>query len=159
MIMRFFLKKGGSKMYYKDNKKIIIMEHPLIKHKISLLRDETTGTTEFRQLVEEIAMLEAFEAFRDLPLKDQEVKTPIETCMTPMIDGKKMAIVPILRAGLGMVNGVHALVPSAKVGHIGLYMNHTNIIVSSLILSIRDWSYFSTRCLLQAAQPLKQLTL
>lgn len=121
MIMRFFLKKGGSKMYYKDNKKIFIMEHPLIKHKISLLRDENTGTTEFRQLVEEIAMLEAFEAFRDLPLKDQQVKTPIETCMTPMIDGKKMAIVPILRAGLGMVNGVHALVPSAKVGHIGLY--------------------------------------
>ena len=70
-------------MYYKDNKKIFIMEHPLIKHKISLLRDENTGTTEFRLLVEEIAMLEAFEAFRDLPLKDQQVKTPIETCMTP----------------------------------------------------------------------------
>ena len=108
-------------MYYKDNKKIIIMEHPLIKHKISLLRDENTGTTEFRQLVEEIAMLEAFEAFRDLPLKDVEVETPIETCMTPMIDGKKLAIVPILRAGLGMVNGITALVPTAKVGHVGLY--------------------------------------
>ena len=97
-----------------------IMEHPLIKHKITLLRDENTGTSEFRHLVEEIAMLEAYEAFRDLPLTDVEVKTPIETCMSPMIDGKKMAIIPILRAGIGMVNGVHALVPSAKVGHIGL---------------------------------------
>ena len=98
-----------------------IIDHPLVQHKISLLRDKNTGTNEFRKLVEEIAMLEAFEAFKDLPLKDIEVKTPIETCMTPVIDGKKLAIVPILRAGLGMVNGVHALVPSAKVGHIGLY--------------------------------------
>ncbi len=108
-------------MYFEDKKNVIIMEHPLIKHKISLLRDEKTGTLEFRTLVEEIAMLEAYEALRDLPLADVEVKTPLETCMTPMIDGKKMAIVPILRAGLGMVSGVHALVPSAKVGHIGLY--------------------------------------
>ena len=100
---------------------IHIMEHPLIKHKITLLRNESTPTSEFRRLVEEIAMLEAFEAFRDLPLADVEVKTPIETCMSPMIDGKKMAIIPILRAGIGMVNGVHALVPAAKVGHIGLY--------------------------------------
>ena len=97
------------------------MEHPLIKHKISRLRDSETGTYEFRSLIEEIAMLEAYEALRDLPLIDIEVKTPIETCMTPTIDGKKLAIVPILRAGLGMVNGIHALVPSAKVGHIGLY--------------------------------------
>ena len=97
------------------------MDHPLIKHKISLLRDKNTGTNEFRKLVEEIAMLEAFEAFRDLPLKDVEVETPIETCMSPMIDGKKLAIVPILRAGLGMVNGITALVPTAKVGHVGLY--------------------------------------
>lgn len=108
-------------MHYKDNEKITIMEHPLIKHKISRLRDMETGTYEFRCLVEEIAMLEAYEALRDLPLVDIEVETPIEKCMTPMIDGKKLAIVPILRAGLGMVNGIHALVPSAKVGHIGLY--------------------------------------
>ena len=108
-------------MYYKDNKNVKIMEHPLIKHKISRLRDSETGTYEFRSLIEEIAMLEAYEALRDLPLIDIEVKTPIETCMTPTIDGKKLAIVPILRAGLGMVNGIHALVPSAKVGHIGLY--------------------------------------
>ena len=108
-------------MHYKDNERITIMEHPLIKHKISRLRDMETGTYEFRCLVEEIAMLEAYEALRDLPLVDIEVETPIEKCMTPMIDGKKLAIVPILRAGLGMVNGLHALVPSAKVGHIGLY--------------------------------------
>lgn len=106
---------------YKDYANVEVMEHPLIKHKISLLRDKNTGTNEFRKLVEEIAMLEAFEAFRDLPLKDVEVETPIETCMSPMIDGKKLAIVPILRAGLGMVNGITALVPSAKVGHVGLY--------------------------------------
>ena len=100
-------------MDYKDNKNVHIMEHPLIKHKISLLRDKNTPTSEFRKLVEEIAMLEAFEAMRDLPLRDQEVETPLETCMSPVIDGKKLAIVPILRAGLGMVNGIHAMVPSA----------------------------------------------
>ena len=108
-------------MNYKNYKNVTILEHPLIKHKITLLRDRNTATSEFRSLVEEIAMLEAFEALRDLPLRDQEVETPIETCMSPVIDGKKLAIVPILRAGLGMVNGIHALVPSAKVGHIGLY--------------------------------------
>lgn len=106
---------------YKDYANVNVMDHPLIKHKISLLRDKNTGTNEFRKLVEEIAMLEAFEAFRNLPLKDVEVETPIETCMSPMIDGKKLAIVPILRAGLGMVNGITALVPTAKVGHVGLY--------------------------------------
>ncbi len=95
--------------------------HPLIQHKISLLRDKSTGTNEFRKLVEEIANLMGFEALRDLPLEDVKVETPIETCMTPMIAGKKLAIVPILRAGLGMVNGILNLVPSAKVGHIGLY--------------------------------------
>ena len=106
---------------YKDYANVNVMDHPLIKHKISLLRDKDTGTNEFRKLVEEIAMLEAFEAFRSLPLKDVEVETPIEKCMTPMLDGKKLAIVPILRAGLGMVNGITALVPTAKVGHVGLY--------------------------------------
>ena len=108
-------------MQYKDFKNVQVMEHPLIKHKISLLRDVSTGTHEFRQLVEEIATLEGYEALRDLPLKDVEIQTPLETTMTPMIDGKKLAIVPILRAGLGMVPGVEALVPLAKVGHIGLY--------------------------------------
>ncbi|MCR5214303.1 MAG: uracil phosphoribosyltransferase [Eubacterium sp.] len=106
---------------YKDYVNVIVMDHPLIKHKISLLRDKDTGTNEFRKLVEEIAMLEAFEAFRDLPLKDVEVETPIEKCISPVIEGKKLAVVPILRAGLGMVNGITALVPTAKVGHVGLY--------------------------------------
>lgn len=99
----------------------IIMDHPLIKHKISMIRDERTGTNEFRKLVEEIAMLMGYEALRDLPLEDVEIKTPIETCMTPMIAGKKLAIVPILRAGLGMVGGITALSPTAKIGHIGMY--------------------------------------
>ncbi|MDD5955535.1 MAG: uracil phosphoribosyltransferase [Lachnospiraceae bacterium] len=98
-----------------------ILTHPLIQHKISRLRDKTTGTNEFRQLVGEIAMLEGFEALADLPLKDIEVETPIEKCQTPVIAGKKLAVVPILRAGLGMVDGVLSLVPTAKVGHIGLY--------------------------------------
>ena len=100
---------------------VFIMDHPLIQHKISMLRDKNTGTNEFRTLVEEIATLMGFEALRDLPLEDVEVETPIEKCMTPMIAGKKLAVVPILRAGLGMVEGIMNLVPTAKVGHIGLY--------------------------------------
>lgn len=108
-------------MNYKEEKNITIFEHPLIKHKISLLRDKSTGTNEFRKLVEEIAMLEAYEAMADLPVEDVEIETPIETCMAPMIAGRKLAVVPILRAGLGMVPGILALVPTAKVGHIGMY--------------------------------------
>lgn len=98
-----------------------IINHPLVKHKITLMRDEKTGTREFRILVEEVAMLMGYEAMRDLPTEDVEVKTPITTRKLPMLFGKKLAIVPILRAGLGMVSGLLALVPSAKVGHIGLY--------------------------------------
>lgn len=108
-------------MDFNNTPNITIFEHPLIQHKISLLRDKKTGTNEFRKLVEEIAMLEGFEALGDLTLKDVEVETPIEKCMTPMIEGRKLAVVPILRAGLGMVSGILALVPSAKVGHIGMY--------------------------------------
>ena len=100
---------------------VIEMKHPLIQHKISKLRDKNTGTAEFRALVEEIAMLMGYEALKDLPLEDVEVETPIEKCMTPQIAGKNFAIVPILRAGLGMVSGLQALVPTAKIGHIGLY--------------------------------------
>ncbi len=103
------------------NENIYILDHPLIKHKISMLRDKNTGTNEFRKLVEEIAMLMGYEALRDLPVEDVEIETPIETCMTPMISGRKLAVVPILRAGLGMVGGLLALTPTAKVGHIGLY--------------------------------------
>lgn len=106
-----------------NEKNITIFDHPLIKHKISLLRDKNTGTNEFRKLVGEIAMLEGFEAMSDLKLIDVEIETPLEKCMTPMLAGRKLAIVPILRAGLGMVDGIMSLVPSAKVGHIGMYRN------------------------------------
>ena len=97
------------------------MTHPLIRHKITLLRKEDTSTNEFRKLVEEIAMLMGYEALSDLETQDITVKTPIEESVQPVISGKKLAVVPILRAGLGMVNGILALVPSARVGHIGLY--------------------------------------
>ena len=100
---------------------VTIIDHPLVQHKISRLRDKNTGTNEFRTLIEEIATLMGYEALRDLPLEEVEVETPLERCMTPVIAGKKLAIVPILRAGLGMVNGILSLVPTAKVGHIGLY--------------------------------------
>ena len=100
---------------------VFYITHPLIKHKISRLRDKNTGTNEFRNLVEEIAMLMGYEALSDLPLMDVEVETPIEKCMTPVISGRKLAVVPILRAGLGMTGGILSLVPTAKVGHIGMY--------------------------------------
>ena len=100
---------------------VYIMEHPLIKHKISMLRDKSTGTNDFRKLVEEIGVLMGYEALRDLPTEDVQITTPLETCKTPMIAGKKLAIIPVLRAGLGMVSGLLTLVPSAKVGHVGLY--------------------------------------
>ena len=106
---------------YKEYSNVYVNSHPLVQHKISMLRNKNTGTNEFRTLVEELATLMGYEALRVLPLEDVEVETPIETCMTPMLAGKKLAIVPILRAGLGMVNGVLSLVPSAKIGHIGLY--------------------------------------
>ncbi len=100
---------------------VTITNHPLIQHKLSILRRTETGTNEFRQLVSEIAMLEAYEATRDLPLRPIEITTPIGPCVAHEIDGRKMAIVPILRAGLGMVDGLLTLIPSAKVGHIGMY--------------------------------------
>ena len=100
---------------------VTIFTHPLIQHKISLMRDKNTGTNEFRKLAEEVATLEGFEALSDLPTEEVEIETPIETCKTTMIAGRKLAIVPILRAGLGMVPGLLTLVPTAKVGHIGMY--------------------------------------
>lgn len=101
--------------------KIMIMDHPLIQHKLTLLRDKTTGPKEFRELVSEIATLMCYEATRDLPLKEVEIETPVAVAKTKVIAGRKLAFVPILRAGLGMVDGVLCLVPAAKVGHIGLY--------------------------------------
>ncbi len=103
------------------NSKVHILDHPLLQHKLTILRDERTGVKEFREIVAEIATLECYEATRDLPLKDIEVKTPVATGTFKTLAGKKLAIVPILRAGLGMVDGILNLIPSAKVGHIGLY--------------------------------------
>lgn len=98
-----------------------IIEHPLIQHKISLLRDRNTGTKEFRELVAEIAMLICYEATRDLPLKEIEMETPLAVAKTKVISGRKVAFIPILRAGLGMIDGVTSLVPAAKIGHIGIF--------------------------------------
>ncbi len=99
----------------------ILIEHPLIQHKLTLIRDKTTGPKEFRELVDEVSTLMVYEVTRDLPLEDVEVETPICKGTFKMIEGKKLGIVPILRAGLGMLNGVLQLIPTAKVGHVGLY--------------------------------------
>ena len=104
-----------------DMEKVHILDHPLLQHKLSILRDENTGVKDFREVVSEIATLMCYEATRDLPLEEVEIKTPITTAKFKMIAGKKLAIVPVLRAGLGMVEGILTLIPSAKVGHIGLY--------------------------------------
>jgi len=101
--------------------KVHVLDHPLLQHKLSILRDQNTGVKDFREVVSEIATLMCYEATRDLPLQDVVVQTPIAKAVTKQISGKKLAIVPILRAGLGMVDGIHTLIPSAKVGHIGLF--------------------------------------
>ena len=109
-----------------DMEKVHILDHPLLQHKLSILRDENTGVKEFREIVSEIATLMCYEATRDLPLEEVEIKTPITTGRFNIIAGKKLAIVPVLRAGLGMVDGILTLIPNAKVGHIGLYRDpHT----------------------------------
>lgn len=100
---------------------IIMIEHPLVQHKVALLRDKNTGTKEFKELVSELAMLMCYEATRDLPTRETEVETPISLAKVHVLAGRKLAFIPILRAGLGMVEGMLALVPAAKVGHIGLY--------------------------------------
>ena len=101
--------------------KVHIFDHPLIQHKLTIMRQTTTGPKEFRELLEEISMLMVYEVTRDLPMEEIEIETPIKKCKSKIIAGKKLGIVPILRAGLGMVNGMLNLVPTAKVGHIGLY--------------------------------------
>ena len=98
-----------------------ILDHPLLQHKLSILRDENTSVTEFRQVVSEIATLMCYDATRDLPLEEVEIQTPVAKATVKKIAGKKLAIVPILRAGLGMVDGILTLIPGAKVGHIGLF--------------------------------------
>ncbi len=109
-------------------KNVTIFDHPLIQHKTTLLRKTSTTNKEFRELVEEITMLMCYESLRDLPLEDVEIETPITKTTQKMIKGKKLAVVPILRAGLGMVNGLLKLVPSAKVGHIGMYRDEETMI-------------------------------
>ena len=106
---------------YNGIENITICDHPLIKHKLTMIRDKHTGTNEFRAIVEEIAMMIGYEALKDLELDEIEIETPLEKAMCPVIAGKKPAIVPILRAGLGMVGGLLKLMPAAKVGHIGMY--------------------------------------
>ena len=106
---------------------VVIFDHPLIRHKIAILRDENTSTKEFRELVEEITTLMTYECFKDVPTVEKEVTTPLETCTQRVIKDNAVAIVPILRAGLGMVNGIHALFPSARVGHIGMYRNEETL--------------------------------
>lgn len=101
--------------------KVHIIDHPLIQHKLTLIRDQSTGPKEFRELMDEIAMLMAYEITRDLPLEDVEIQTPVTKCRSKVLAGKKLGVVPILRAGLGMINGFLRLMPAAKVGHIGLY--------------------------------------
>ena len=101
--------------------KVNVIAHPLIQHKLTLMRDEETGTKDFRQLLEEISMLMAYEITRNMPLTEVDVKTPVTVCKSKVLTGKKIAVVPILRAGLGMLNGVVNLIPAARVGHVGLY--------------------------------------
>ena len=107
--------------------KFQVLDHPLIQHKLSIIRDKNCGTKEFREIVDEIAMLMAYEVSRDMPLELCELETPITVTKQQKLAGKKVAIIPILRAGLGMVDGMLSLIPAAKVGHIGLYRDHDSL--------------------------------
>lgn len=112
----------------KDYKNVVIFDHPLIRHKIAILRDEKTSMKEFRELIEEITTLMTYESLKEgVPTVEKEVKTPLETCKQQVIKDNSIAIVPILRAGLGMVNGIHVLFPSARVGHIGMYRDENTL--------------------------------
>lgn len=107
--------------------KFQVIDHPLIQHKLTIIRDKNCGTKVFREVVDEIAMLMAFEVSRDMPLEDIEIETPIGKSVQKTLSGKKVAIIPILRAGLGMVDGILELIPAAKVGHIGMYRDHESL--------------------------------
>ena len=108
-------------------KNVTVFNHPLINHKIAILRNEKTGMKEFRELVEEITTLMAFESLKDIPTTEIDVQTPLELCRQTVVQEKSVVVVPVLRAGLGMVNGIHTLLPTAKVGHIGLYRNEETL--------------------------------
>ncbi len=122
----------------KNYPNVTIFNHPLIQHKIAILRNEKTAMKEFRELVEEITMVMSYEAFRDTPTKTVKVKTPLEECDQQMISDKSIAIVPILRAGLGMVNGVHKIFPGARVGHIGMYRDEETAIPHEYYCKLPD---------------------
>lgn len=114
-------------MPHRDFPNLTVLDHPLIRHKLTILRSRDTTTKKFRELVNEIAMLMAYEVTKDLPLEPAEVDTPLEHTTGSRISGKKLALVPILRAGLGMVDGILELIPSARVGHVGLYRDHQSL--------------------------------
>ena len=106
---------------------LTVLDHPLIQHKLAILRDKRTSTRDFKQLVNEIAMLMAYEVTKDLPLEPVAIETPLERMQGAQVAGKKLTLVPILRAGLGMVEGIAQLIPSARVGHIGIYRDHDTL--------------------------------
>src|SRR5574341_67190 len=114
-------------MPHKDFPNLTVLDHPLIQHKLSILRDKRTSTRDFKQLINEIAMLMAFEVTKDLPVESVDVETPLEKTTGHQVAGKKLVLVPILRAGLGMVEGIAQLIPSARVGHIGIYREHDTL--------------------------------
>ncbi len=109
-------------------KNVTVFDHPLIQHKTTILRKKTTSNKEFRENIEEITMLMCYEALRDLPMEEVEIETPLQTTRKNVLKGKKLAVVPILRAGLGMVSGVQTLIPSAKIGHIGMYRDEETLV-------------------------------
>lgn len=105
----------------RNNDRVVVVDHPLVQHKLSILRNKETTTKQFRELVRELAIFEGYEATRDFPLEEIEIDTPLERCIGVQVEGKKVAIIPILRAGLGMVDGLLDLMPTARVGHVGMY--------------------------------------
>ncbi len=114
-------------MYYQNDKQVYVMDHPLVAHKLTIMRNKNTSTKDFRELVSEIGMLITYEATRDLPLTTKHIETPICGAEMPTLAGKKIAVVPILRAGLGLVDGVLRLIPSARVAHIGMYRDEETL--------------------------------
>lgn len=146
--------------------KFTVVDHPLIQHKLTIIRDKNTSTKVFREVTNEIAMLMAYEITRDLPLEEIEIETPLTKTTQKQIAGKKMAIVPILRAGLGMVDGILSLVPAARVGHIGLYREHDTLEIveyfAKLPVDIKDRKVFVVDPMLatggSAISALRQLT-
>ena len=150
----------------KNYPNVTILDHPLIRHKIAILRDEKTGMKEFRELVEEITTLMVYESFKEVPTKQVMVQTPLELTEQTMVADNAVTVVPILRAGLGMVNGVHTLFPTAKVGHIGLYRDEETLEPHEYYCKLPDAAncptasrtasqYCSTPCLRRAAPPLR----